>query len=584
MTDNRKSKTCGESCRTIENLKLQGSAEHAGAGGLAESKNDREGRTMSPNKFFISVAASLILFTSIVIAQEKGMEKMGRVQFPVSCTAAAQKQFDQALGALHSFWYEEALRLFTAVTETDPGCAMGYWGIAMSIYYPLWVPPSQATLQKGINAIEKAKSIGAKTDREGAYIAAIEAFYKDSDKLDHRTRTVAYEKALERIHVQYPNDREAAIFYALALNATAPPTDKTYVKQLKAGEILEKVFAEQPDHPGVAHYIIHSYDNPILASRGIPAAQRYTKIAPSVPHAQHMPSHIFTRIGLWQESIQSNRGAVAASKAYAAKAHPGAAYYEHLHALDYLAYAYLQGAQDREAEGVLDELRAIKKVQPEAFQAAYAYAAIPARYALERRRWSEAAALTVAPTTFPWSRFPWAEAVTHFARAMGSARSGNAANARKDIEKLESLQDALIKAKDSYWAKQVDIQRRVATAWFLRAERKNDEALQLMQSAADLEDSTDKHPVTPAPIQPARELLGEMLLELGDPAQAIKEFEASHRIEPNRFRGLYGAAKAAQASGDREKARHYYAKLISLCERADTDRPEIKEAKAYLTK
>ncbi|MGZ8532961.1 MAG: hypothetical protein ACXW6J_20575 [Candidatus Binatia bacterium] len=539
---------------------------------------------MNPNKFFISVTASLILFTSIVIAQEKATEKLGRVQFPVSCTAAAQKQFDQALGALHSFWYEEALRMFTAVTETDPGCAMGYWGIAMSIYYPLWVPPSQPTLQKGMSAIEKAKSIGAKTDREGAYIAAIEAFYKDSDKLDHRTRTVAYEKALERIHLQYPNDSEAAIFYALALNATALPTDKTYANQLKAGEILEKVFSEQPDHPGVAHYIIHSYDNPALASRGIPAAQRYTKIAPSVPHVQHMPSHIFTRIGLWQESIQSNLGAVAASKAYAAKAHPEAAYYEHLHALDYLAYAYLQGAQDREAKNVLDELRAIKKVQPEAFQAAYAFAAIPARYTLERRRWSEAAALTVTPTTFPWSRFPWSEAVTHFARAMGSARSGNVANARKDIEKLESLQEALVKAKDSYWAKQVDIQRRVATAWYLRTERKNDEALQLMQSAADLEDSTDKHPVTPAPIQPARELLGEMLLELGDPAQALKQFEASHRIEPNRFRGLYGAAKAAQAAGDREKARHYYQRLVSLCERADTDRPEIKEAKAYLTK
>ena len=454
----------------------------------------------------------------------------------------------------------------------------------MSIYYPLWVPPSQPTLQKGMNAIEKAKAIGAKTDREGAYIGAIEAFYKDSDKLDHRTRTVAYEKALERLHLQYPNDSEAAIFYALALNATAAPTDKTYANQRKAGEILEKVFSEQPDHPGVAHYIIHSYDNPALASRGITAAQRYTKIAPSVPHVQHMPSHIFTRIGLWQESIQSNLGAVAASKAYAAKAHPEAAYYEHLHALDYLAYAYLQGAQDREAKNVLDELRAIKKVQPEAFQAAYAFAAIPARYALERRRWSEAAVLTVTPTTFPWSRFPWSEAVTHFARAMGSARSGNAANARKDIEKLESLQDALVKAKDSYWAKQVDIQRRVATAWYLRAQNNNEEALKLMQSAAELEDSTDKHPVTPAPIQPARELLGEMLLELGDPAQALKEFEASHRIEPNRFRGLYGAAKAAQASGDHEKTRHYYAKLVSLCERTDTDRPEIKEAKAYLTK
>jgi tetratricopeptide (TPR) repeat protein len=454
----------------------------------------------------------------------------------------------------------------------------------MSIYYPLWVPPSETTLQKGLNAVEKAKALGAKTDRESTYIGAIESFYKDSNKLDHRTRTLTYEKALERLYRQYPNDREAAIFYALALNATAPPTDKTYAKQLKAGEILEKVFAEQPDHPGVAHYIIHSYDNPPLASRGLPAAQRYTKIAPAVPHAQHMPSHIFTRLGLWQESIQSNLGAVAASKEYAAKAHPGAVYYEHLHALDYLGYGYLQIAQDREAKTVLDELLTIQKVQPEAFQAAYAFAAIPARYALERRHWSEAAALTMHPSTFPWNRFPWAEAVTHFARAMGSARSGNVASARKEIEKLESLQEALTKAKDSYWAKQVDIQRRAATAWFLRAEDKNDEALKLMQSAADLEDSTDKHPVTPAPILPARELLGEMLLEMGNPAQALKHFEASHPVEPNRFRGLYGAAKAAQMSGDMEKARHYYAKLVSLCELADTDRPELKEAKAFLSK
>jgi tetratricopeptide (TPR) repeat protein len=538
---------------------------------------------MKLNKLFLFGILVILLCPRALIAQEKAAEKLGQVDFPVSCTAAAQKQFDQALGALHSFWYEEALRVFTTVAETDPGCAMAYWGIAMSIYYPLWVPPSQATLQKGINAIEKAKSIGAKTDREGAYIAAIAVFYKDSDKLDHRARAVAYEKAMEQIHRQYPTDKEAAIFYALALNATASPTDKTYAQQRKAGEILEKVFSEQPDHPGVAHYIIHSYDNPSTANRGLPAAQRYIKIAPSVPHAQHMPSHIFTRLGLWQESIQSNLGAVAASKEYAAKVHPGAAYYEHLHALDYLAYAYLQGAQDQEAKRVLDELRAIKKVQPEAFQAAYAYAAIPARYALERRRWSEAAALTVQPTGFPWSRFQWAEAVTHFARAMGSARSGNVDSSRKDIEKLESLQNALVKAKDSYWAKQVDIQRRVASAWYLRAENKNDEALQLMQSAADLEDSTDKHPVTPAPIQPARELLGEMLLELGDPAQALKEFEVSHRVEPNRFRGLSGAAKAAQESGDREKARQYYAKLISLCERADADRPELKEAKAFLS-
>src|SRR5918992_1575817 len=384
------------------------------------------GVVMKLNKLFLFVTLTIIVCPRVVTAQEKAPARLGQVRFPVSCSVAAQKQFDHALAALHSFWYEEALRAFTVVTETDPGCAMGYWGIAMSIYYPLWVPPSQATLQKGMSTVEKAKSTEAKSDRERAYIAAIEVFYKDSDKLDHRTRILAYEKAMERLYRQYPTDREAAIFYALALNATAPPTDKTYAKQLKSGEILEKVFAEQPDHPGVAHYIIHSYDNPALASRGLPAAQRHPNIPPAVPHAQHMPSHIFTRLGLWQESIQSNLGAAAASKDYEAKTHPGAAYYERLHALDYLAYAYLQGAQDQEAKRVLDELAAIQKVQPEAFQAAYAFAAIPARYALESRRWSEAAALSVHPSSFPWGRFPWAEAVTHSARALGSARSGNA--------------------------------------------------------------------------------------------------------------------------------------------------------------
>jgi tetratricopeptide (TPR) repeat protein len=295
-----------------------------------------------------------------------------------------------------------------------------------------------------------------------------------------------------------------------------------------------------------------------------------------------MPSHIFTRLGLWQESIQSNLGSIAASQEYAARAHPGAAYYEHLHALDYLGYAYLQGAQDRQARGVLDELLAIQKVQPEAFQAAYAFAAIPARYALERRHWSEAAALTVHPDTFPWSRFPWAEAIIYFTRAMGSVRSGNDGNARQAIAKLQSLRDALVQAEEKYWAGQVEIQHQVATAWLARAAGKEDEALKLLQSAADLEDATDKHPVTPAPILPARELLGEMLLELGHPDQALQEFEASLLKEPNRFNGLYGAARAAELAGHVAKARTYYGKLVALCEHSDTDRPALQQAKAFL--
>jgi len=538
---------------------------------------------MTVDKLLGLIAISF-LCVPMVTGQEKATEKLGKVHFAVSCTAAAQEQFDRAVAILHSFWYEEAVKAFNAVTEADPGCAISYWGVAMSIYYPLWAPPNQSTLQKGLSAVEKAKAAGAKTDRERSYIAAIEVFYKDSNKLDHRTRALAYEQAMEQIYLRYPEDQEAAVFYALALNATAPPTDKTYAKQLKAGEILEKVFAKQPNHPGVAHYIIHSYDNPVLASRGLPAARRYAKIAPAVPHAQHMPSHIFTRLGLWQESIQSNLGAVAASKEYEAKAHPGAAYYERLHALDYLEYAYLQGAQDQEAKRVLDELTAIRKVQPEAFQAAYAFAAIPARYALERRRWSEAAALTAHPTTFPWNRFPWADAVTYFARAVGSARSGKVTDARKDIGKLRSLHETLVKAKDSYWAGQVDLQGRVASAWLARAEGQNEEALKLMRSAADFEDSTDKHPVTPAPIMPARELLGDLLLELNEPNKALGEFEKSLSREPNRFHAFYGAARAAEILGDTEKARAHYGKLLKLCEKADNDRPELQSAKAFLAK
>jgi tetratricopeptide (TPR) repeat protein len=539
---------------------------------------------MKLNKLFLVVSLIAVVYASLGRTQERATEKLGKVHFPVSCTAAAQEQFDRAVAILHSFWYEEAVKVFTAVAKADPGCAMSYWGIAMSIYYPLWAPPSQPTLQKGMNAIEKAKSIGAKSDRERSYIAAIEVFYKDSNKLDHRTRALAYEKAMEQIYLRYPEDQEAAVFYALALNATAPPTDKTYAKQLRAGEILEKVFAQQPNHPGVAHYIIHSYDNPVLASRGLTAARRYAKIAPAVPHAQHMPSHIFTRLGLWQESIQSNLGAAAASKDYEAKTHPGAAYYERLHALDYLEYAYLQGAQDREAKRVLDELTAIQKVQPEAFQAAYAFAAIPARYALERRRWSDAASLTLQPSSFPWSRFPWAEAVMYFARAVGSARNGKVTDARKDIEKLRSLHETLIKAKDSYWAGQVDLQGRVASVWLARAEGQNEEALKLMRSAADFEDSTDKHPVTPAPIMPARELLGDLLLELNEPKKALGEFEKSLSREPNRFHAFYGAARAAELLGDMEKARTYYGKLLKLCEKADNNRPELQSAKTFLAK
>ena len=464
---------------------------------------------MKTDKLLLGLTFMALISASAARAQEK----LGQVRFPVSCTAAAQQEFDRAVALLHSFWFDASAKAFAAVTQMDPGCGMGHWGSAMTLLgNPLAAPPTPKALQEGWAAVERAKAAGAKTAREREYIAAIEAFYKDSDKLDHRTRALAYEKAMESLLRRSPEDedKEAAVFYALALNITALPTDKTYANQLKAAEILERVFAEQPNHPGVAHYLIHSYDYPPIASRGLSAARRYASIAPSAPHALHMPSHIFTRRGFWIESIESNRASAAAARNH----------FDQLHAMDYLAYAYLQMAQDLTAKRVLDEAIAIQKINVEHFVPGYALAAIPARYTLERSRWADTASLSLPASDFPWSRYPQAEAVFVFARALGAARSGNAAGARKDIARLEVLRDALIAAKQGYWAEQVEIQRQVAAAWVARAEGKHQEALQLLRAAADREDATEKHPVTPGPIAPARELLGEMLLELGDPRQA----------------------------------------------------------------
>ena len=536
------------------------------------------------NVLRVATLTWVLCSSSMASAQGAGGEKLGTVTFPVSCTPAASQQFARAVALLHSFWYEEAVKAFTEVTVTDPACAMGFWGVAMSMYYPLWYPPSEATLKAGSAVLDRAKAAGAKTQRERDYLAAIETFYRDWDKSDHRSRTVAYEKAMERAYARYPDDHEAAIFYALALNATAPPTDKTYANQLKAGAILEKVLTEQPNHPGVAHYIIHSYDSAPFASRALPAARSYAKIAPSAPHALHMPGHIFTRLGLWQESIDSNRLSADAGVAYSTKAGAEGVWDQTLHSLDYLVYAYLQTGRDLAAKRVADEVATIRKAYPESLPAAYALAAIPARVAVERHRWSEAAALTLSPSTFPWSRFPWGEGIIAFARALGMARGGDISGAQKEVQKLASLRDSLVQAKNKYWADQVEVQHRIASALVVRAQGKNQEALNLLRSATDLESSMDKHPVTPAPIVPTRELLGELLLELNQPAEALREFEGTLMAEPNRFRSLFGAAQAAERSRDTDKARAFYAKVVSLCERADTQRPELQQAKAYLAK
>ena len=501
--------------------------------------------------------------------------RLGKVNFPVSCEPAVQSQFSSAVAMLHSFWFEKASETFAAVGEKDPTCGMAYWGIAMTHWHQIWEAPGPADLKAGKDALERADTAGAKTQRERDYIAAIETYYRDSDKLDHRTRARAYETAMDQLQARYPEDHEAAIFYALALLATAPPEDKTYVNQKKAGAILEPLFAEQPEHPGIAHYIIHAYDYPPLADRALDAARRYAKIAPDSPHALHMPSHIFTRLGLWQESIDSNL----VSAASAAKNNaPG----NELHAKDYLIYAYLQGDQDRAAKQALRSPPAGRPEDPQYMNWLYATGASPARYAVERHQWQEAAALQVPQHTFPHERYSWTEANLHFARALGASRLGDVEAARKDQQQLVSIRDVLVQENNKYWADQVGIQSEITVAWVTLAEGKPTEALQQMRAAADHEDRTDKHNVTPGVILPARELLGDMLLELKQPREALTEYETTLRTAPNRFNALSGAARAARLSGENQKAKTYYAKLLANCEHADGDRRELQEARNLL--
>jgi tetratricopeptide (TPR) repeat protein len=518
-------------------------------------------------------------------AQDRTAERLGTVRFTTSCAPAVQPRFDRAVALLHSFHLDAAVGAFTDVAAADPACGMAHWGVAMAwLGNPLAGPPSARGLKEGRAAVDKAKAVGAGTEREREYIAAIEVFYRDADRVDHRTRALAYERAMERIAARYPADREAAVFHALALNITLDPNDKTYANQLKAAAILEQVFAEQPNHPGVAHYLIHSYDFPPIAAKGLPAAQRYATIAPSAPHALHMPSHIFTRVGSWQESIETNRASAkaAADTLAASGSQTGLRSYEGLHAYDYMMYGYMQLGRDREARALVEEVTATRKLNVDHFAGAFALAAIPARYALERGQWAEAAALAPTPPDLAWNRFPQAESIVWHARGLGAARSGNPARARQDLARIEALRDAMTFAKSLYWAHQSEVQRLAVAAWIARAEGRKEEALSLMRASADAEDATEKHPVTPGPIKPARELLGEMLIELGHPAEALREFEASHRVEPNRFQGLYGAARAAELAGDRTKARTYYERLVSLGTGADADRPELKQARSFI--
>lgn len=509
----------------------------------------------------------------------------GTVNFPVSCTAPAQQEFNRAMALFHSFWFTPAIDSFNHVLQHDAECGMAHWGIAnMAMGNPFGWPANAKALQTAAAASAQAQSVGAKTERERDYIAALATFFKDSETVEHRPRALAFEKAMAALAEKYPRDDEAQILYALVLDATAQATDKTFANQIKAAAILEPLYKKLPNHPGVAHYLIHTYDYAELADKGLPAARVYAGIAPSVPHALHMPSHIFSRVGLWPEMVEANRASYRAAKSELKETTLGIGAYDALHAMDYMVFAHLQLAQDKAAKQLLDEALSIRKLNVENFAAAYALAAIPARYALEQGDWKQAASLKLSPPELAWNKFPQAEAILVFARGLGAARSGDMVAARKDVERLATLKENMIATKIGYWAGQADFQIQTVNAWIALAEKRPDDALQLMRAAASAEESSDKHPVTPGNVVPSRELLGDILLALNQPAQALTEYERSLKRDPNRLRALYGAARAAELAGNRDTARDYYNKLRTQAAKRDSERPELMQATAFFAK
>jgi tetratricopeptide (TPR) repeat protein len=538
------------------------------------------------------LALALVLGVAMVGARAHGdhltrsatpPETLGEVNFPVSCNEAAQKEFNRAMALFHSFWFDPAKKSFSKVLEHDRECGMAHWGIAiMSMGNPFTWPTNPKAARAGAPSAAEAQRVGGKSERERDYIAALSTLFKDWETTEFRPRALAYETAMGDVAAKYPQDDEAQILYALALNVTALPTDKTFTNQLKAATILEPLFKKYPNHPGVAHYLIHTYDYAELAERGLPAARSYAGIAPSAPHALHMPSHIFSRVGLWREMVQANRASYLAAKGELREATLGIGAYDALHAMDYMVFGHLQQAQDKAAKQLVDEAGAIRKVNVENVVAAYAFAAIPSRYALERGDWQLAAALKLSPPDLAWNQFPQSEAILVFARGLGAARSGDVTGAPRAVERLQALKEAMTAAKSGYWAAQADFQIKTVNAWIALAEKRHAEAVQMMRAAAEAEEASDKHPVTPGNVVPSRELLGEMLMALNQPAQALTEFERSLKRDPNRFRGMYGAARAAEASGNREKAREYYTKLQMMTAEHDTERPELAHARAFL--
>jgi tetratricopeptide (TPR) repeat protein len=522
------------------------------------------------------MACLCVALTALEASWANAQEQFGEVHFPVACNAGVQKKFDRALAMMHTFSFPAAAKTFTAVAGEDPDCAMAYWGLAATAIGSLYGGRPGPMALQGEIAVEKAKAVGGKTPRERDYIATIEAFYRGAATIDYVTRTHAYAQALEQLHRTYLDDREAEIFYAYALSALGSPTDQTFAYQLKAAAILEKLLVELPNHPGVIHYLLHAYDNTGLASRGLPAARRLAAVAPSSPHALQFPAHIYVRLGLWQESIDTNRVGAAVEDLFFKP-----------HAMDFLVHSYLQTGQDAAAKRVVDEA-ATMTIIPHILDA-YAMAAMPARYAVDRRRWSEAASLTLPQSEFAWSLFPHAEATLVFARALGAARSGSIGAARRDLDRLEELRARLITAKSEgtwqeYWVNQIQIHHQMVTAWIAYTQGRRDEALRMLRAAADREDSTETDPVLPGHAISARALLGDLLMEMNEPAQALQAFEVALKREPSRFWTLFGAARAAERAGDLAKAKAFYTRLVAQTANADPERPTLNLAKAFLAK
>jgi hypothetical protein len=524
--------------------------------------------------------------------QPGDLRAVGKIEFPISSTKEVQPEFERGVALLHSFFYEEARRIFTAVAEKDPNCPMAQWGIAMTWWHPIWTPPTPDEMKAGTAAIEKALALKPSTDRERKFISALGVYYHAADTaaatggpvgqschgpVGSRERALAYEKEMRELAQKYPDDMEAQTFYALAILAVgyATPKDTTLSKQLEAAAILEKLRAKNANHPGITHYLIHSYDYPSLAERGLSAAQVYASIAPWVPHALHMPSHIFTRLGMWEESVAANRASAEASRAYAKVRERTATEAEELHALDYEAYSYLQEGEDNKAKEIVDFAATVRKTNPEMeFSAAYALAAIPARYALERNDWAAAAALAI-PHVPHWKPFPFMEALVEYAHALGRAHTGDLDGAQKAIARMQQLHDATTDPKFDYFKTHLDLQIKTASAWIACVRGKPEDAVTVLRQTADAEDVLGKHPVSPGALVPVREQLGGLLLELGQANNAQKEFEAELKIYPGRLRGLLGAAQSAEKAGDKESARRYYAKLSAQTLKAGDSRTEL---------